>query len=66
MSIVNPAFVVKNWGTGSVEITVDGKKVEDEKDVRVGYETTHSGTDMILWFNIKSKESVEFKLVPKN
>ena len=65
VSIVNPVFIVKNWGKIGVEVTVDGKTIESTTDVRVGYETTSSGTDLVVWTNLKSKKSIEISLLPK-
>jgi len=62
--IVNPVFVLKNWGENDVEVKIDGKTIESGKDMRIGYETTPSGTDMILWFKMKSDRKVKFRLEP--
>ena len=62
VSLVNPAFVVKNWGRSRVKVRVDGRTMEPDKDVRVGYEITSTGTDMILWLNMKSDKSVKYVL----
>lgn len=65
VSIVNPVFIVKNWGKIGVGVKVDGKTIESTTDVRVGYETTPSGTDLVVWTNLKSKKSIEISLLPK-
>jgi len=64
VSIFNPAFILKNWGTSGVELIVDDKSVEVGKDFRVGYEGTHTGTDLILWLKMKSDRTVKFSLSP--
>jgi len=64
MYIVNPAFIVKDWGTSGVELKVDGKSVKVGKDFRIGYEETHTGTDLILWLKMKSNKTVKFSLSP--
>lgn len=64
VSIVNPAFVVKGWGRTGVEVKVDGKTVEPGKDLRVGYEKTPSGTNLVLWLKMKSSKPVKFSLTP--
>jgi hypothetical protein len=64
VSIVNPAFVVKNWGDTGVDVLVNGKPAADKYDMRIGYETTHSGTDLLLWFNMRTEEAVSFTLKP--
>lgn len=64
MYIVNPAFIIKDWGTSGVELKVDGKTVNQGKYFRVGYEETHTGTDLVLWLNMKSDETVKFSISP--
>jgi len=64
MSIVNPAFIVKDWGTSGVKLTVDGKLIEPGKEFRIGYEDTPTGTDLILWLKILSSKQMQFTLTP--
>jgi hypothetical protein len=64
MWIVNPVFIVQDWGTSGVELQVEGKPVETGKDFRIGYEDTPTGTNLILWLKMKSDKSVEFSLKP--
>ena len=64
MYIVNPAFLVKDWGRSGVELKVDGKAVKRGKDFRVGYEETHTGTDLVLWLKMKTNKAVKFSLWP--
>ena len=66
VSIVNPAFVVKNWGDAGVKLSVDGKVVPEGKDFRIGYEKTPSGKDLILWLKMKSDKTTEFLISPVN
>jgi hypothetical protein len=65
-SIINPAIVIKDWGTSPVELKVDGKTVKPGKDFRIGYEETHTGTDLICWLKMKSNETVKFSISPVN
>jgi len=62
--IVNPAFVVKDWGRSDINLIVDGKSMESGKDFYVGYEDTHTGTDMILWLKSESKKAMSFEINP--
>jgi hypothetical protein len=64
MWIVNPAFIVKDWGASGVELKVDGKPVEAGKDFRIGYERTHTGIDLILWLKHKSQKDMQFEIKP--
>jgi hypothetical protein len=62
--IVNPAFVIKDWGNEGVAIKVNGKQVKPGEGYRVGYESTETGTDLILWFKRESREKMKFELRP--
>ena len=66
MSIVNPAFIVKDWGTSGVKLMVDGKLIESGKEFRIGYEETPTGTDLILWLKMKADKTVKFSISPRN
>jgi hypothetical protein len=64
MSIVNPTFIVKDWGTSGVQLTVDGKPIEAGKDFRIGHEETPTGNDLILWLRMTSTKPMQFALTP--
>jgi hypothetical protein len=64
--IVNPAFVIKNWGTSDVEVIVDDKIIKPSRDYRIGYEETQIGTDLILWLKLKSQNEMHYVIKPIN
>jgi hypothetical protein len=66
MWIISPAFIIKNWGESEVELKVNGNSMKVEKDFRIGYEETHTGTDLVLWLNVKSQDQMQFIIKPKN
>jgi len=61
-TIVNPAFVVRGWGKAPVQLEIDEERVEPSKKLRIGYEATDSGTNLILWLKHESKEPVNISL----
>lgn len=65
ISIINPVFVVKNWGEQGVKIKVGGKRLKEDKDFRIGNEETPSGTDLVIWMDLKSAQGLSFSLEPK-
>jgi hypothetical protein len=65
VQIVNPVFVVKNWGDKDVEVKMNGKVLEAGKDFRRGYETQPGGMDMILWIEVQSSQPLKFSLKPE-
>jgi hypothetical protein len=52
--LINPAFVVKNWGETEPKLRVNGKLVSRGADVRYGFVPTLEGTDLIVWFRMES------------
>jgi hypothetical protein len=60
--LINPAIVIKDWGRSGVELKVDGKALEAGEDFRIGYEETHTGSDLILWLKMKSTKSIRVTL----
>jgi hypothetical protein len=64
LHIVNPAFVVKDWGESDVVVKVNGERIERGKDYRAGYEETASGIDLVIWIEMKSTEQARFSISP--
>ena len=64
VSIVNPVFVIKNWGNAGAELKVNGKVLEPGDNLRTGYEYTGSGTDLVLWLKHTAHENAQFEIKP--
>jgi hypothetical protein len=49
--LINPAFVIRNWGAdgGGLTVRLNGEKLEPGASVRHGYHNTLEGTDLIVW-----------------
>lgn len=62
--IVNPAFVVRDWGDAGVKVIVDGRSIQGGGNLRLGYEATHMGKDLILWCKLESQKPVQFRIEP--
>jgi hypothetical protein len=62
--IVNPAFVIKDWGESKINLKVNGITVESGKDFYVGYEETPTGMDMIIWIKTNSQKAMNFEVTP--
>jgi hypothetical protein len=60
--LVNPAFIIKNWGNQLSTINVDGKSLLQGKDFKQGIRKTSDGDDLILWLNLSRKSKVEITL----
>jgi len=50
--LVNPAFVVRNWGAGNVSVSIDGNPVPPGDSCRVGFRESTTGRDLILWLEV--------------
>jgi hypothetical protein len=64
--IFNPAFIIKNWGNSEVELKVNSKLLTSGKDFFIGYEKTHTGTDMVIWLKAKSQKAMTFEIIPND
>jgi len=62
--VFNPAFVIKNWGESDAKLRINGKKIEQGKNFRVGLRRRLEGSDLIVWIKTKSTEPVTIALVP--
>jgi len=64
--VINPAFVIKNWGDSDARLEIDGKEVKRGKDFRFGHRARLEGTDLIVWLKMKSDKTVRFSLSSVN
>jgi hypothetical protein len=61
---VNPAFVVKNWGTKDVTLKINGKRIQRGRNFRFGHQNSIEGSDLIVWSKIESIEPLKITLKP--
>jgi hypothetical protein len=62
--VLNPAFVIANWGDADAMLTLDGKMIPRGGNFRFGHRQTLEGTDLIVWIETLSRTSVTFRLEP--
>lgn len=62
--VVNPAFVVKNWGDRAVQVEVNGKKMPQGKTCRVGQIRRINQYDLVLWLELESERPLNVSLTP--
>jgi hypothetical protein len=58
--LVNPAFVVNNWGDSNVELKLNGRTLKRGKDFRFGHRDRLEATDLIVWVRYESQEDTAF------
>ncbi|UCC23222.1 MAG: LamG domain-containing protein [Planctomycetota bacterium] len=61
--MINPAFVIKNWGEAGAVLTVDGEKIKCGKSFRYGHRKTAEGSDLIVWIKKESTRPLEVSLL---
>ncbi len=60
--VVNPAFVVNNWGEGGVRLEVDGRQVKRGRSFRVGHRHRLDGSDLVVWVKMQATQPVRICL----
>ena len=51
--LVDPAFVVEQWGSRAPRLALDGKDLRAGDDYRFGYRRTLKDDDLIVWLKVK-------------
>jgi len=60
--IVNPAFVVKNWGDHQALLKVNGKEVPRGKSFRSGHIRRINQYDLVVWLELESNTKTEISM----
>jgi hypothetical protein len=60
--IVNPAFVIKNWGDHPAHLTVNGKKISEGKSFRSGQIRRINQFDLVVWLEAEANSNMEITL----
>jgi hypothetical protein len=58
--IVNPAFVVENWGNGELELKINGSLIERGADFRYGFRESLDNRDLIVWIRLEAEKDISF------
>jgi hypothetical protein len=64
--VLNPCFVIENWGTSDPVLSVNKKQMTQGNDFRIGFEETLEGTNLIIWLSFKSKEITQINIEARN
>jgi len=62
--ILNPAFVVENWGPGAAALRLNGREIPEGKDFRIGHVRRVNTYDLVVWIKLESSASATFELTP--
>jgi hypothetical protein len=60
--LINPAFIVKNWGNQPATLSINGKNMMQGEDFRLGIRRGQDGDDLILWIRLNRQGPVEISL----
>ena len=60
--VINPAFVIRNWGEAQVAVKLDGADMERGESFRFGHRHTLAGTDLIVWLKVESVQELSVTL----
>ncbi|HUT30485.1 MAG TPA: LamG-like jellyroll fold domain-containing protein [Sedimentisphaerales bacterium] len=62
--VINPAFVIEDWGGAGVSLKVNGKKIDRGPNFRFGHHRTQQSSNLIVWFRAESTKPVVVSLSP--
>lgn len=62
--VINPAFVIKNWGAKDADLKINGKKVTDNEHFRTGHRRNPLSSNLIVWIKYETTEPVTISLSP--
>jgi hypothetical protein len=60
--IIDPVFIVKNWGQEDAAIRIDGHPVNWAANARRGHESMLENTDLIVWLRLQTNRPARFEL----
>ena len=60
--LINPAIIIKNWGSQPASCTINGNPLADGEDFRQGIRKGKDGEDLILWIKLEEDKPVNITL----
>jgi hypothetical protein len=64
--VINPCFVIKNWGTTNANLIIDNKNIERGRGFRYGFIDSPGGTDIVVWIEKESVKPVNISIRPSD
>jgi hypothetical protein len=62
--VLNPAFVVENWGPRDASLRLNGREIPRGKDFRIGYIRRINSYDLVVWIKLEAGRPVDVELLP--
>jgi hypothetical protein len=60
--LYHPAFVIDNWGDAGASVTVDGARLAQGTDCRIGHRHRIDGSTLIVWLKLRSARPVRIRI----
>jgi hypothetical protein len=64
--LLNPAFVIRNWGDKEPKLLIDGKPAPRGSAFRYGCVPTLDGSDLVMWLKMESATATRLDLSAKS
>ncbi len=62
--VVNPVFIIENWGKSELELLVDDKELSNGINFRYSIRKSLEKSDLIVWIKMNSQSNVKLSFVP--
>jgi hypothetical protein len=62
--VVNPAFVINNWGRADAKLSVNGKSIKRGRNFRLGHRHRLGNSDLIIWLEMDSFKPIRISVSP--
>ncbi len=63
--LVNPVFIVGNWGNHGMKLKVNGIEQSDNARLKYAINKTLESKNLIVWLKINSEENIEISIAPE-
>lgn len=60
--LIDPAFVIRNWGDADPKLIVNGRRVARGTTFRYGFVPHLEGTDLVVWLMMESMKTTRIEL----
>jgi hypothetical protein len=62
--LVNPAFLIKQWGRAEARVVLDGEPLKRGNDCRIGHVSTLQGVNLVIWLRMETTRPVRLTIQP--
>jgi hypothetical protein len=62
--LINPALILKNWGSTPAVVFLDNKPVPTGERCRIGHASRLEGVNLVIWLKLESARPVQISIKP--